>query len=565
MKQVTRYLCLLLVVVLLAGCASNGSNTDTTAPETSGAALDIQHTEPAAPAAAEKTEAALAQIAALGDSPDDNYRTWYEIFVYSFCDSDGDGYGDLQGVISKLDYLEELGVNGIWFMPIHPSQSYHKYDVRDYYDIAPEYGTMADFEELIAQCNARDIHVIIDLVLNHTGDDHEWFLAAAEYLKQLPAGAEPDSSECKYVDYYFFSREPGSGYHAIEGSEWYYEGMFSPDMPDLNLANENVLADIADIMQFWIDKGVAGFRLDAAKEFYSGNLDANIEVLNWIQTTAQSKKEDVYLVAEVWESFRNIAQYYQSGITSIFDFAFGNNDGKIMSVLRNAGSATTVASYATALEQADTAYSESNPNYIDAPFLSNHDVGRIAGFAGRDENKTKLAGAMNLFMSGSAFIYYGEEIGMVGGGNDPSKRAPFVWNEARDNGTTQLPPDCDLPDEYPFGSLETQRNDDSSVYNYYRQAVAIRNAIPAIARGRSTAEAELNTNCVSAYRKTWGEEQCIILMNINTVGATVDLSAYAAEWTLAATLSTNGEAIEMDGDSLILPAFGTAVLIPVEK
>lgn len=552
MRRGMRFLCLLLAAFLLVGC-TGASNT--TAPESSGAELDS--------AAAVQTEAVLAQIAELGTSPDDNYRTWYEIFVYSFCDSNGDGIGDLQGVISKLDYLQQLGITGIWFMPIHPSQSYHKYDVVDYYEIAPEYGTMADFEELMAQCQERDIHVILDLVVNHTGDDNQWFLTAVDYLKSLPEGTEPSAEECKYVDYYFFNQEGGAGYHAIEGTNWYYEGQFSTDMPDLNLANVEVRQEITDIMQFWIDKGVAGFRLDAAKEFYSGNIPANVEVLNWIQTTAESLKEDVYLVAEVWESFGVITQYYTSGITSLFDFAFGNSGGKIISVLRGAGNPNTVTTYAAALEQADTAYRASNPDYIDAPFLSNHDVGRIAGFCSYDEYKTKLAGCMNLFMSGSAFIYYGEEIGMIGSGNDPSKRAPFVWNDARDNGTTDLPPDCELPDEYPFGSLESQLGDDASIYNYYRQAIAIRNALPVIARGTTTAEQALNVECISAFRKTWEDEQCIILMNINSEAAEVDLSSYT-DWVLAASLSADGNPITLNGATLELAAYGVAVLIPVE-
>ena len=530
-----------------------GCNTNTTAPENSGAALES--------GLAPKTEAKLAEIALLGESPDDNYRTFYEIFVYSFCDSNGDGIGDLQGVISKLDYLEQLGVNGIWFMPIHPSQSYHKYDVRDYYDIDPQYGTMADFEELMAECEKRDIHVITDLVLNHTGNDHEWFQTACEYLRGLPAGAEPNAEECPYVDYYFFSREPGNGWHAIEGSEWYYEGMFSPHMPDLNLANENVMNDIRDIMQFWFDKGVSGFRLDAAKEFYSGSIAKNVEVLNWIQTTATELKPDAYLVAEVWEDFGAITRYYESQITSIFNFAFGNTNGKLMQVLRAAGNAGTVTTYATALEKADKAYLSANPDYIDAPFLSNHDVGRIAGFCSYDPMKTKLAGAMNLFMSGSAFIYYGEEIGMPGSGNDPSKRAPFFWNDARDNGTTTPPPECELPEEYPFGSLETQMADDNSLWNYYRQAIAIRQALPALSHGRTTAETALNVGCVSAFRKTWNDQAVIVLMNIDIVAASVDLSAYS-DWTLAATLSADGNEIVLSDTTLELPAFGTAVLIP---
>ena len=548
MKRTVRIVSLLLAVLMLFGC-----NTNITAPENSGAALES--------GLAPKTEAKLAEIALLGESPDDNYRTFYEIFVYSFCDSNGDGIGDLQGVISKLDYLEQLGVNGIWFMPIHPSQSYHKYDVRDYYDIDPQYGTMADFEELMAECETRDIHVITDLVLNHTGNDHEWFQTACEYLRGLPAGAEPNAEECKYVEYYFFSREPGNGWHAIEGSEWYYEGMFSPHMPDLNLANENVLNDIRDIMQFWFDKGVSGFRLDAAKEFYSGSIAKNMEVLNWIQTTATELKPDAYLVAEVWEDFGAITRYYESQITSIFNFAFGNTNGKLMQVLRAAGNAGTVTTYATALEKADKAYLGENPNYIDAPFLSNHDVGRIAGFCGYDPLKTKLAGAMNLFMSGSAFIYYGEEIGMPGSGNDPSKRAPFFWNDARDNGTTTSPPECELPEEYPFGSLEQQMEDDNSLWNYYRQAIAIRQALPALSHGRTTAETGLNAGCVSAFRKTWNDQAIIVLMNIDTVAASVDLSAYA-DWTLAASLSADGNEIVLSDTTLELPAFGTAVLIP---
>ena len=558
MKLGTRILCLLLAMLLLTGCVSSGNNPNTTAPgDHSGAALDTQGQT----GTNGQVDAKIAQIKQLGESPDDLYRTFYEIFVYSFCDSDGDGMGDLKGVISKLDYLQELGINGIWFMPIHPSQSYHKYDVRDYYDIDPQYGTMADFEELMAECQRRDIHVITDLVLNHTGDDHEWFLTACEYLQNLPEGAEPKAGECKYVDYYFFGREPKSGWHAIGDSGWYYEGKFSPDMPDLNLANEQVLAEIRAIMEFWFDKGVSGFRLDAAKEFYSGNTSANVEVLNWIQTTATSIKADAYLVAEVWESFNMVTAYYESGITSLFNFPFGDASGKIVSVLRAAGNPATVSTYATALEKANNAYSGSNPNYIDAPFLSNHDVGRIAGFVGRDPLKMKLAGAMNLFMSGSAFIYYGEEIGMTGSGNDPSKRAPFVWNEARDNGTTNPPPDCELPEEYPLGSLEVQMGDEASLWNYYRQAIAIRQALPVISHGSTTCETGLNVGCVSAFRKTWNDQQAIVLMNIDSNAAQADLSAYA-DWTVAATLSADGNEIVLNGTTLELPAYGVAVLIP---
>jgi len=310
-------------------------------------------------------------------------------------------------------------------------------------------------------------------------------------------------------------------------------------------------------MAFWMDKGVSGFRLDAAKEFFTGNTTKNVEVLSWLQQAVTAIDPKAYLVAEVWDSFANITKYYESGITSIFNYAFGNADGKITAVLRGAGNESVVSSYATALEKADKAYLGANPDYIDAPFLSNHDVGRILGFAQRDEHKVKMAAAMNILMGGSVFIYYGEELGMAGSGNDPSKRVAMYWN---DTDLTQLPPDA-TAQEHPFGSLESQRNDDTSIYNYYRQAIAIRRALPVISHGRVTAETRLNTGCVSAVRKTWGEEECIILMNIAPEAAQTDLTDYA-DWALAASLSADGNAVALEGNTLNLPAYGVAVLIP---
>lgn len=558
MKQrASRFLCLLLTAALLCGCTSH--TNPATAPEASGAVAECIEETAAKAMEAVKTERALSQIRALGESPEDNYRVWYEVFVYSFCDSDGDGIGDLRGLTSKLDYLQELGVNGIWLMPIHPSTSYHKYNVSDYRAIDPAYGTLEDFRELMTECRKRDIRVILDLVVNHTGSDHPWFREAVAYLQELGEG-QPDTAACPYVEYYNFSREAVAGFCQVPGTDWYYEARFSPDMPDLNLDSPLVRQEIESIIAFWLDKGAAGFRLDAAKEFFSGST-RNIEVLRWLWQTLKSYKEDAYLVAEVWDSFDQITRYYESGIPSIFDYPFGDSGGKIISVLRGAGNPAVVETYARALEKADAAYRGANPDYIDAPFLSNHDVGRIAGFCAGDEGKIKLAGTMNLFMSGSAFLYYGEEIGMRGSGNDPSKRAPMYWNAARDGGTTQPPPECNLPESYPFGSLEEQRFDDTSIYNYYRQAIAIRKAIPAISHGRTTLEEGLNRDCVSAFRKTWGEDMCIVLMNISPEEGRAALGGYE-DWALAASLSADGNPVTVEGESLTLPAYAAAVLIP---
>lgn len=516
-------------------------------------------------------EQRLEKYAELGSSPDDNYRTWYEVFVYSFCDANGDGIGDLQGLISKLDYIQGLGFTGIWLMPINPSPSYHKYNVDDYYEIDPAYGTMADFEQLISECDKRGIKVIIDLVVNHTGYNHPWFQEAADYLRFLDIKDEPDPAECKYVEYYNFVKEgqqKGEAYRKLSGSDYYYEGQFTHEMPDLNWECEAMREDVKAVMEFWLDKGVAGFRVDAAKEFYTGAVEKNVEVMAWLQETATSIDPDAYMVAEVWETnYTLIKSYYESGFTSIFNYPFGNSSGKLMQVLNGRGNPNMVNTWATALQTASGAYAQANPDYIDAPFLSNHDVLRIFDNVKGDELRVKMAGAMNLFMGGSAFVYYGEEIGMAGTGasdDDPSKRAPMYWNTSNNYGMTTPPPGCTLPSGgYPLGSAEEQMEDEGSVYNYYREAIAIRNALPMIARGKNTAETALNVGCVSAVRKTWNDQECIILMNIDddAAGAQVDLSAYS-DWSLVATLSANGEKVEMDGTTLKMPAYGIAILTP---
>ncbi|MCX7658781.1 MAG: alpha-amylase family glycosyl hydrolase, partial [Oscillospiraceae bacterium] len=244
---------------------------------------------------------------------DDNYRTYYEVFVYSFCDSNGDGIGDLNGLISKLDYISDMGFNGIWLMPIMPSTTYHKYDVIDYYSIDKQYGTMDDFKRLIEECNKRGIKVIIDLVLNHTSSQSEWFKSAVSALEK--------GQDSKYIGWYNFQKnKPASDtWYKAGNSEWCYEANFWEGMPDLNLGNEELRAEIEKIAKFWLDLGVGGFRLDAAKEYYSGNPEKNIEVLKWFTDYCKSVKKDCYLVAEVWDGFSAFSKYYQSGIDSLFN------------------------------------------------------------------------------------------------------------------------------------------------------------------------------------------------------------------------------------------------------
>lgn len=538
-------LCFLVIISTLVGCKP--TSIDNTPPE-------------------KTLQERLDYYTTLGTSPDDNYRTWYEILVYSFCDSNGDGIGDLQGVISKLDYLEDLGITGIWLLPIHPSTSYHKYNVDDYYAIDPTYGTMADFEQLISECDRRGIKVILDLVVNHSGSNNPWFIQAVEYIKSLDEGQRGDPSVWPYYGFYnfLFPEEVfGNGYCQLSGTNFYYECRFNYDMPDFNLDNEVLREYIADVMKFWLDKGVAGFRVDAAKEFYSGNVPKNVEFMKWLQETAAAIKPDVYMVAEVWVTDTyTIEQYYESGFTSIFNYPLGDDVGELAKTVNYRGNALKAGQWAELLEKCGNDYASANPNYIDALFTSNHDVGRIYNFCSGDEPRVKLAGGLNLFTGGSAFVYYGEEIGMPGGTDDPDQRAPMYWNKDRTNGVTTPAPDCNLPSAgYPLGSVEEQIDDPTSVYSYYKEAIAIREALPVIARGKNTVEKDLNKECISAVRKTWNDETCIILTNFNNEAGTADLSAYS-DWKLVATLSADGNSITLDGTTLNMAAYGIAILVP---
>ena len=408
-----------MLIVSAGGCGNGTASSGNAVDNSNGMATESSADQAIASAGQDEnadadtkeggvTALSLMQEVNTGDEQiiDDNYRTWYEVFVYSFFDSDGDGIGDLNGLTEKLDYINDgdpatdtdLGCNGIWLMPVMPSTTYHKYDVTDYCDIDPEYGTMDDFKNLIAACHERGINVIIDLVMNHTSSQHEWFKTAADYLKNLPEGAEPDASECPYVDYYNFSKEMQGGYSKLDGTDWYYEAQFWSEMPDLNLGSQAVRDDFDKIVDFWLDLGVDVFRLDAAKEYYSGSVDKNVEVLSWFHSMVKEKKEDAYIVAEVWTDQNTYAKYYESGIDSCFDFSFADSTGTITSVLKN-GSAS---SYGKALVNLQDNLSQYSDSYIDAPFYTNHDMARGAGYYSGDdsEKKTKIAQAMNLLMSG---------------------------------------------------------------------------------------------------------------------------------------------------------------------
>lgn len=469
---------------------------------------------------------------------DDNYRTFYQIFVCSFYDGNGDGTGDLQGIIDKLDYLNDgndetvndLGIDGIWLSPIMPSPTYHGYDVTDYCAVNEKYGTIKDFDNLVRKCNDREINVIVDLPINHTGSGHEWFLTAYQYIVDtVKAGGTPNKDDCPYFDYYNFADSKVSGtYYPVGSSGWYYEGQFTSGMPDLNLESELLRAEIEKVVDFWIEHGVAGFRLDAVGEYYSGNTKRSVDALTWFCDYVKSVKEDAYLVGECWSGMLTYTSFYESGIDSLFNFDFAGAEGIVTKTASLKMKGFGAKDYLDKCEQIQSMIASKNANGIDAPFFTNHDMNRAASYFKDEEalNELKMAAGLNLCMSGTAFIYYGEEIGMVGNTNDPDRRSPMYWtNEDSFAGKCAKPEGCTTAfSDMLYPSVKEQLQDEDSLLSYYRNLIAIRNEFPEIARGQVTKVASASDMAVGTMIKSWNDSEIMIVFNTSNEVKTVDFT-----------------------------------------
>ena len=547
-----------LVASLLGGCGNEQNvpadgTQQTESEQTTESSQTTENTEQTAATDGYQYEQELNII-------DDNYRNYYEIFVYSFCDSDGDGIGDFNGVTEKLDYIKDMGFNGIWLMPIMPSTTYHKYDVVDYCDTDPEYGTIEDFKNLINEAHNRGIRVIIDFVMNHSSSQNPWFLEACSYLKTLGEDEEPDASVCPYVDYYHFSKVGKDGYRQVSGTDWYYEGVFDYIMPDLNLESEALRAEFEKIADFWIDLGVDGFRMDAALHYEEDDTAFNDEVLNWFYNYCLTKNPDFYMVSEVWAAQTTIADYYASLTPSMFNFAACGAEGPIIKAARSGKNASK---FVDAMISYQNTYSQKNPDYIDAPFLSNHDQVRVANSLPGDNSKLKLAAGLLLTMSGNPFVYYGEEIGMQSTGQkDENKRLPMVWSLTDDTGMTTGPQGSDKSFQSVSAGVDEQEQDESSLLNFYKRGLRIRNENPEIARGTIEKVSSLCNSSQAAITKTYDGSTIGIVYNTSLEdAATIDLTdTDLAGMSIRGYMSVTGAEVTLDGNTLEMPAGSICIL-----
>ncbi|MBK9208475.1 MAG: DUF3459 domain-containing protein [Anaerolineales bacterium] len=422
---------------------------------------------------------------------------FYEIFVRSYYDTNDDGIGDFNGITQKLDYLESLGVNAIWLMPINPSPSYHGYDVTNYYNVNHEYGTMDDFKNLLAEAHKRDIRIIIDLVLNHTSSQHPWF---------KNANSDPNS---QYRDYYVWSETGKSGqWHA--GNQGYYFGLFWGGMPDLNYNNPAVTADMLKVTDFWLNEiGIDGFRVDAAKHLIEDgekieNTPATHAWFKEFYTAYKAQNPEAYTIGEVYGAGSSVIKSYTGDqLDHIFNFEMSS--GFMNSANGGANSGITSAFKFAAQDM---------PNFNFATFLTNHDQTRSMSVFYGNIDKAKVASFLMLTSPGTPFIYYGEEIGMQGQKPDEDIRLPMQWSNSANAGfSTHLPWRAPNKD-YTTTNVEEQLQDSNSLLNHYQTLIQLRKEHPALQTGSATL-IETNNPAVFALLRSSENENILVVVNLS--------------------------------------------------
>ncbi|MHC1739944.1 MAG: alpha-glucosidase [Anaerolineaceae bacterium] len=482
---------------------------------------------------------------------DKNFLWWrdgviYQIYPRSYADSNNDGIGDLPGIISKLDYLSDLGVDALWLSPIYPSPDKDfGYDVADYFAIDPKYGTMADFDLLLSEAHKRNIHIVLDLVLNHTSDQSAWFQASKSsrdnayrdwYIWRDPSGNE------KTPPNNWKSVFGGPGWQYDENSGQYYFHMFVKEQPDLNWRNPETYQKMLDVFRFWLDRGVDGFRLDVFNEYfkddqfrnnppkfgirpfdrqahiYDVNRPEMMGVLKDIRTILDGYPER-YAVGETFMATTEEAANYigPEKLHAGFDFNFLQcpwNPKRFLDVITKWDSLLSTDAW---------------PNYV----LNNHDQPRSATRYGQGENdeRLKVAAAMLLTLRGTPFLYYGEEIGMrdirlkrselqdpvgvrywpIPVGRDGC-RSPMQWDESENAGFGTRKPWLKVHPNYRMRNVKAQTEDETSLFHFYKRLLAIRKSTPALQRG-SFIPLTYDPRRLLAYLRQDAEQTVLIVLN----------------------------------------------------
>ena len=528
----------------------------------------------------------------------------YQIYPKSFCDTNGDGIGDLRGIISKLDYLKELGVDIIWLSPIYKSPFVDQgYDISDYYAIAEEFGTMEEFDELLAEAKKRDMYLIMDLVVNHCSDKHEWFQKAL---------ADPDGP---YADYFYFRKgkngNPPSNYRSyfggncwepVPGSDKYYFHMFAKEQPDLNWENPKLREEIYRMINWWLDKGLAGFRIDAIinikKDLAFPDMEPdgddglascwrmveNVEGVDALLEDLKNHtfaKKDAFTVGEVFNiGVEDLPDFIgENGhFSTIFDFsAHMLSDGK-----HGWYDAPPISFNAWKKAITDSQMRVQNVGF-EANIIENHDeprgVSRFLPDYAQNADGAKMLGTVSVLLRGIPFIYQGQEIGMQNarwnsvdefddistkdqyrvareaGLSDAealavcsvmsrdNARTPMQWKDAPQAGFTSGTPWLKVNDNYPVINVEKEEGQPDSVLHYYRKLIALRKSgeyRELFTYGKFEPAYE-NADHVMAYYRILQGRRVLVAANFGTDTIELDWEVPAKKVLLSNKKRTNAE------------------------
>lgn len=456
--------------------------------------------------------------------PDDQYRNYYEIFVYSFADSNQDGIGDLKGITKKLPYLRDIGYTGIWLTPIFSSPSYHKYDIQDYFSIDKDFGTMDDLIELVQKAHSLGMKVLLDGVFNHSSINNPWFEKALLAHRKLLRGESLTAEEEKYNSLYVFvdrkeDMDKKKTYSKAGANDFYYECNFSTDMPEFNFESEFTYETIQSVIDYYMSDEIQvdGFRLDAVLYYDYMNTYKNVNILNRISSMIH--RHDGYVIGECFSDEKTIGEYYLSTLDSFFYFPAQGQNGFIHNSLSFQGE-----SKMKYLEGLQTMIRNAN-GYIPAPFLDNHDVTRLSKEGNKEQFKFLLG--LRDMLNGNTFNYYGDEIGMsssiVKSGDyaDSCYRTHYYWDDETHENECDDPPHA-LAQKEVYPDSKSQLEDINSILNYEKNALKMRNTYPAIARGDiivSEEDEKMNedsdTSLLLAFEKQYGNEKIKLVFNFS--------------------------------------------------
>lgn len=481
---------------------------------------------------------------------------FYEIWPRSFKDSDGDGHGDFTGMTSQLDYLAELGVDGIWLTPIFEAPSYHGYDFVSFTEVEADYGTMEDFLTFLEAAHARGMRVILDLVINHISDQHPWFQKSAARVDGyedtfLWSESLPEGWGKAWED----TPNPSAVWHWNEERGAYYYGAFGASQPDLNLENPRVIEEMNRMATFWLDLGVDGFRLDAVRYAVEesgldgidqADTDSTIAYWSRFAQHVKSVNPEALLVAEAWTDMANVGLYHDKGkgLDSAFDFDFGY---VVLEILAGASRVADFGSLQTPSEAGGRDALWENirhrarhaPMAYYAPFLTNHDQVRVMHVLGNDLPKAKVAASLLMTTPGSLYLYYGEEIGLSQDrvGDDTYKRAIMQWENTptagfNESGLFWIDDPAWTPWKSDFEpwwsgywealrhdgghSVAEQMADPDSLWHHYRRLIQARKAAPELARPEALRTYRVDHDAVWLLESVSGQSRVLTVVNLDT-------------------------------------------------